>query len=221
MDTTVQNADMEAREFDLTPSLSQKAFWEDPHAFLARLEERATRLFESGYFAYPTDEPHCFSVVHHVKKTSAKDSEYFVRPVEGTCTCPFFARQGTGEYLTRAMGEYLPGAVGENLGEDGEQPYIVPCKHLRGLSLLVRKTRRWLYQTGQIRAFCALAVPWMRMLAHLRRERIRQEHGGHDFSEACTNFIYRGVRERQNGSSKGKHGRLPSPHTTEGFRGEA
>ena len=181
------------------PSLSQKAFGDDPHAFLARLEERANTLFESGYFAYPTDEAYCFAVVHHVKRAGATDSEYFVRPVEGTCTCPFFARQELGEYL-------MP---------PGEPSYLVACKHLRGLSLLVRKTRGWLYGTGQIRAFCALVSPWMRMLAHLRRGRIDRENNGRDYkkiasgdfsdSQGCSPHIwrngvspdYRGVREKR------------------------
>ena len=187
------------------PSLSQKAFQEDPQGFLMRLEARAMTLFECGYFAYPTDEAYCFSVVHHAKKVGASDSEYFVRPVEGTCTCPFFSRQEAGEYLF----------------EPGNEPYIVPCKHLRGLTLLVRKTRRWLYATGQIRAFCALVVPWMQMLSHLRRERIRQEkkiasgdfsgYGNYDVPSGChfpsesncASPVYRGVRNRRQDHQKG------------------
>lgn len=185
----------------LLPSPSQKAYWEDPFGFLTRLKERAMTLFESNYFAYPTDEPHCFSVVHHARRAGAKDSEYFVRPVEGSCTCPFFTRQETGEYLT----------------EQGEVPYIVPCKHLQGLSLLMRKTRRWLYATGQIRAFCALVAPWMRTLAYLRRERIREERAhstdrAYDGSVACAVTIYQGVRSKRNSS--------PQPHTTTGSRRE-
>lgn len=181
-------------EYDTaSPSLSQKAFGNDPHGFLARLEERANTLFESGYFAYPTDEAYCFAVVHHVKRAGASDSEYFVRPIEGTCTCPFFSRQELGEYLTAP----------------GEAPYLIPCKHLRGLSLLVKKTRGWLYSTGQIGAFCALVSPWMRMLAHLRRGRIEVENNGRNFSKGCSPHIwrnsvspdYRGVREKRKRTS--------------------
>ena len=168
-----------------TLSPSQKAFGEDPQGFLQRLEERAATLFESGYVVYPTNEAFCFAVVHHVIRAGATDSEYFVRPLEGTCSCPFFMWQQKGDYL----------------GEQGESPTLVPCKHLRGLSLLVRKTRDWLYKTGQSRAYCALTVPWIEMVI-LRWKHGHRGHNGHRESgigsdAVCTQSTYRGVRERR------------------------
>lgn len=131
---------------------SQRAYRQDPNGFLMRLSARAATLFESGYRVYPAGEPHTFVIVCD---GGTDPPQYTIHATEQTCSCPFHAQQAAGEYL-------------------GEDTAIIPCKHVMGLSSLVRKTRRWLYQTGQVRAFCALSIHWMKHLSALRRARIQE-----------------------------------------------
>lgn len=135
-------------------SPSQKAYQDDPVGFVDRLLERANNLFDSGYLVYPTDTPHLFLVTCEDKKGNVR--EYAVHALDGTCACAFYTRQAGGEYLT-------------------DDQTILACKHWQGLPLLVRRTRRWLFETEQLCSYCALWVHWMKTRAHIRRERIEIE----------------------------------------------
>jgi hypothetical protein len=132
-------------------SPSQKAYRDNPQGFLERLGERAATLFEYGYRVYPGEDNHVFVVTNASRK---EETQYRVNGLERTCDCPFFAWQQAGEYL-------------------GEDQTLIPCKHLLGLSGLVRKTRQELYQRGKVTAFCALSTHWMKHLSALRQERIQ------------------------------------------------
>lgn len=138
-------------------SASQKSYQSDPQGFLARLQQRAETLFENGYVVYTTETPHVFIVAGSGKDEKA----YAVHAIEQTCDCLFFTRQLAGEYLT----------------DDGS---IVVCKHLQGLSLLVRKTRRWLHASGQIEQYCTLWTHWMKTMAAVRRQRIQEAQSQKD-----------------------------------------
>lgn len=147
-------------------SPSQKAYQTDPEGFLARLQERAGRLFEDDYRVYPGDSPHVFLVTREGGRPvqpadggihTGAVTGYAVHPLERTCTCPFHTRQAEhGEYLTPDRS-------------------ILPCKHQKGLPLLVKKTRRWLYENDRLAELCALWVHWMKTNASFRRERITAE----------------------------------------------
>lgn len=153
-------------------SSSQQSYRNDPQGFTERLQERADTLFENGYLVYPTDEIHCFAVVHEVANHSAREEkeyrQYLVRYLLFTCTCPFYERQVQGEYLTADQS-------------------IVACKHLLGLSGLMRKTRRWLSDTGQVPAYCALWSHWLKTLSAIRLMRVRRQemetHSGRHFCQ--------------------------------------
>lgn len=134
-------------------SPSQLAFRKDPDGFLERLNARAKSLFQDGYSVRASGASHAF-VVSHTAPKDGKVSEYLVCPLQETCTCPFFARQ----------------AAGEHLGEDGA---LILCKHLLGLSELVRETRGKLASEKNLEALCALCRPWMETVSlklDLKRE---------------------------------------------------
>lgn len=170
--------DNESATVRLSPS--QKAYREDPQGFLGRLGERAATLFESGYRVRPGEHDHVFVVTAPAPRKgsraagSGEPGEYRVHARARTCDCPFFARQQAGERL---------GAAG-----DDEDDSVVPCKHLAGLPALVRKTRQEFYEQGRVGAFCALSVHWLKHLAALRRERIREAATVATETAAARNF---------------------------------
>lgn len=149
-------------------SPSQKAYRDNPDGFLARIKARAESLFQDGYTVSATDTLHAFVVAYH----AARDGqwvEYVVCPLQGTCSCPFQNRQLQGEYL-------------------GTDATLVTCKHLLGLSLLVRATCQTHAREGNISACCHLWQHWMITQAEKRRQRIakekdqerKQQHGSHN-----------------------------------------
>ena len=143
----------------MSPRLSstQRSYREDPDGFLARLEARAQTLFGDGYTVAPVRETAYAFRVSTPPDGRGLVCRYDVNPEEGTCTCPFYARQAAkGEYLT----------------DNGE---IVACKHLRGLAALVRAMRRRHAKENDPNACGALWLHWMLYLAHRRRERMERE----------------------------------------------
>ena len=133
------------------PRLSgtQRAYLFNRDKFLAGLEERATRLFESGYRVSETNRVHVFVVAcPHAKG----EHIYFVDALADTCTCPFYTRQTDGEPLT----------------EDGS---ILACKHIRGLPKLVRQVRLAYLEAGDLVCGYRLWAHWLAALTAKARKR--------------------------------------------------
>ena len=110
----------------LTPS--ERGYLFNREGFLAGIKERGANLFEDGYRAHRTAESGSF-----VMTVPCKDGEkqYFLNALEAICSCPFHREQREGRPLT----------------EDG---LIIPCKHLEGLELLIRKTVAELKDFGDL-----------------------------------------------------------------------
>lgn len=136
-------------------SASQKSYRDNPNGFLERLQARAASLSQDGYTAYPADAPHAFVVAPDGAK-EGPPMGYLVFPLLGACSCPFYARQREGEYL-------------------GEDRVVIPCKHLLGLSALVRATCQRHAREGDIHSCCLLWQHWMITQSKKRRERLELE----------------------------------------------
>lgn len=122
---------------------SQRAYLFRRDPFLAGIRERAGTLFRDGYDVEATREPHVFRVLCPEKKGIRP--AYLVEPVQGTCTCPFYSRQGT-----------------EPLTDDGTR---VPCKHLAGLAGLVHAECRDHVKRRCLGRYYRLFVQWRRASA--------------------------------------------------------
>ena len=134
----------------LTPS--ERGYLFNRDGFLAGIKERAGRLFEDGYRAHGTAEPYVFVVT-----VPCKDGEkqHFLNALRGTCSCPFHREQREGRPLT----------------EDGS---IIPCKHLQGLELLIRKTVRELKDLGDLSHY-RLRACWISVVAKRRGNLLRPQ----------------------------------------------
>lgn len=130
---------------DLSPS--QFAYLFCREVFLKRIEERAQRLAEDGYSVRAMETPHVFLIL-----CPKRVNTYQVHALNQTCTCPFYVKQVHDEPLTH----------------DGS---IVPCKHLVGLKMLLRKTRERLLQADECEAYRL----WAHTMAWQAIERLRQE----------------------------------------------
>lgn len=132
------------------PRLSplQYAYLFHQEAFLERLGGRARRLAEDGYAVEATATPYVFRIL-----CPKRVNTYCVHALEKTCTCPFYTQQAHDEPLTA----------------DGS---IVPCKHLRGLRRLLRRTRERLLKEGRT---CEAYRLWAHTMAWLSVERLRDE----------------------------------------------
>lgn len=140
-------------------SPAQKSYRDNPKGFLERLQARAVSLPLDGYTAYPADALHAFVVAPPPRPDEATDGPptgYLVFPLQGACSCPFYARQQGGEYL-------------------GEDRVVIPCKHLLGLSALVRATCQRRAREGDIHACCHLWQHWMITQSKRRRDRVERE----------------------------------------------
>ena len=145
---------------DAEPKLSGtlRAYLFDRENFLARLDERAETLHGRGYLAWATNRPGMFAVTvpHRNGETS-----YLVHAVERTCTCPFFTRQVTDEPLT----------------DDGT---LIECKHLRGLSTLVAKSREEHKRCEDWKSYFGLRIHWLHVLAEQSRSKNPTERKSSD-----------------------------------------
>lgn len=122
------------------------AYLLDRENFLARLERRGETLFEDGYTVVPDDR----QGVYCVCRRDGNDARtYRVNPLDGTCTCPFFAWQEL-----------------EPLSLEGE---IVPCKHLRGLERLIARTLQLHREQEQFELYYSLAAHRAAAKAQCRR----------------------------------------------------
>ena len=126
-------------------SSTQRAYLFDRENFLSRLEARANALFENGYTVEPTATPCVFAVL---LPTPTGDTAYLVNPVRGACTCRFFTRQ-----------EAEPLTTGPPL----------PCKHLRGLRLLICHVRERYQDQQNWSCYYRLRLHWTAAVLEERR----------------------------------------------------
>jgi len=139
-------------------SPSQRAYLFNREQFLQGLKERSESLFADGYRVAETNCPHRFVVYCPCKEG---EKTYFLDAISETCTCPFYTRQARGELIV----------------EDGS---ILACKHLQGLSALVRHTRLAHFEEGYTGCGYRLWTHWIATLAERSRQRIANRKGGRD-----------------------------------------
>ena len=130
-------------------SPSQRAYLFNREQFLLGLKERSESLFDDGYRVAETNCHYRFAIYCPGKNG---DKTYIVDAIAEICTCPFFMRQVNGESIV----------------EDGD---ILACKHLRGLCLLVRKTRLAHFDEGNIGCGYRLWAHWLATLSERQRRR--------------------------------------------------
>lgn len=131
-----------------TLSGSQRAYLFRREKFLAGIDDRAARLWEDGYQVMDDPFTDDDGSVFNVYKDA--DSDYIVNPVEQTCTCPFHHKQRSGEPLTN----------------DGT---IVPCKHQKGLPMLIARQVEWHEAHGLPQAAMSLRLAWEQAQSLLRQ----------------------------------------------------